>query len=834
MSRTADRGLGYAPTPKPRRQDHDALLAKLVEKRNAVHRLRDNEKEATRRAALQGELREAQKGVRKRLAEVRTRTTASRNSALLKNNSKNPRVYWDLLKKTVGIHRKRTQIPDDALFDGVVVSGDKIQEVWKEAFRRISAVDPEESAFSVEFLEEIQQEVKAEMLVSHQFDSLNDDLNRPIVEDEVILVLRNLKQGKAAGWDRLVNELFKHGGEGIGKATAKLCEEMFRLERIPRAWARGLIFPLYKDGDARVPENSRGITLLSVVGKIYTTVLNKRVTSWCEKFGVLSEEQAGFRPGRSTVDHILSVAEVLRLRRKQRKQTHCCFLDIKKAYDTVHRDGLWKRLIEVGIRGKMWRVLKNVYDIVESCVLVGKEQTEWFSVEAGVRQGCILSPILFAVFIDGLARALRKVRVESILDNVKLNFLLFADDIVLLAKSKQDLQKLLNAAFNYSERWRFAWNCSKSKVMRFGVPKCKKQQIYFLGLQELEVVNSFKYLGVDIQQNLSWSTSKWRFTLKARSRVPMVTKAVIEGLSINAGIKLWETMVRPTLEYAAEAWGGGNWLQAEQIQNTVGRTLLGLSSKTAMEVARGELGWISMKARRELKLLRYWGKLLKMEDSRLVKQIYRSCKPVTTGLKGSFCHSIQNTLVNLNLGHLWLSEQIGELKDWMSLAKACVKRKDLELWAGALQKKAKLRVYRQLKSDLRQEEFLAWALPPKQRVLYARLRSGTHQLRIETGRWRKEPEEERVCKVCITGSVESEAHFLLDCYVYNRLRQSMFKQIKATTGYDIASMMGDREWLMDVLLGHGLPQKETRRLIGQSVAWYLATAFRVRARILKP
>ena len=357
-----------------------------------------------------------------------------------------------------------------------------------------SAVDPEESAFSVEFLEEIQQEVKAEMLVSHQFDSLNDDLNRPIVEDEVILVLRNLKQGKAAGWDRLVNELFKHGGEGIGKATAKLCEEMFRLERIPRAWARGLIFPLYKDGDARVPENYRGITLLSVVGKIYTTVLNKRVTSWCEKFGVLSEEQAGFRPGRSTVDHILSVAEVLRLRRKQRKQTHCCFLDIKKAYDTVHRDGLWKRLIEVGIRGKMWRVLKNVYDIVESCVLVGKEQTEWFSVEAGVRQGCILSPILFAVFIDGLARALRKVRVESILDNVKLNFLLFADDIVLLAKSKQDLQKLLNAAFNYSERWRFAWNCSKSKVMRFGVPKCKKQQIYFLGLQELEVVNSFKYL----------------------------------------------------------------------------------------------------------------------------------------------------------------------------------------------------------------------------------------------------------------------------------------------------------------------------------------------------
>jgi len=101
----------------------------------------------------------------------------------------------------------------------------------------------------------------------------------------------------------------------------------------------------------------------------------------------------------------------------------------------------------VGIQGKFWRVLKNLYEIVESCVLVGRKRSEWFVVEAGVRQGCILSPILFAIFIEGLARALKRVKVSSTLEGVKFNIALFADDLVILAESREDLQKLLDAAF---------------------------------------------------------------------------------------------------------------------------------------------------------------------------------------------------------------------------------------------------------------------------------------------------------------------------------------------------------------------------------------------------
>jgi len=109
-------------------------------------------------------------------------------------------------------------------------------------------------------------------------------------------------------------------------------------------------------------------------------------------------------------------------------------------------------------------------------------------VEAGVRQG--------------LVRAVKRVRVTSTLEGIKLNILLFADDVILLADSRKDLQKLLDAVYEYSQKWRFKWNVLKSKVMRFGSRKAQKQQ-YYLGFQALEVVKSFKYLGVEIQENLS-------------------------------------------------------------------------------------------------------------------------------------------------------------------------------------------------------------------------------------------------------------------------------------------------------------------------------------------
>src|SRR5690348_8320710 len=167
-------------------------------------------------------------------------------------------------------------------------------------------------------------------------------------------------------------------GRTLAQRPGDSAKKMFRLERIPIDWARGLIFPIHKEGDPRVPDNYRGITLLSVVGKIYAMVINKRITTWCEARNILADEQAGFRPGRSTSDHIFLLSEVLHARKRRGLATFCAFLDIRKAYDTLYRDGLWKRLLDIGLRGRLWRVLRNICQVVESSVLLGDQQTDWF------------------------------------------------------------------------------------------------------------------------------------------------------------------------------------------------------------------------------------------------------------------------------------------------------------------------------------------------------------------------------------------------------------------------------------------------------------------------
>ena len=441
-----------------------------------------------------------------------------------------------------------------------------------------------------------------------------------------------------------------------------------------------------------------------------------------------------------------------------------------------------------------------------------------------MRQGCILSPILFVIFIDGLVRAVKRARVTSVLEGVKFNILLFADDVVLLAESRQDLQKLLDIVF---ERWRFKWNSVKSKILRIGSRKAQTLH-YFLGLQELEVVKSFKYLGVDFQENLSWSITKRRFEEKAKSRIPMITKAVLEGLSVKTGEKLWDTMIRPTLEYAAEVWGGGIWKQADQIQHRVGKILLGLSNSTPGAVARGELGWLSLKARRELKQLIYWGKLLLMDDSRLAKVVYIKCKNTTDSMRESFSGSIKRTLHGLKLDHVWDSQAIGDLKGWISCISATIRKKEQESWVEELKEMDKLRTYRSLKTVLGREDYISWQVPTPHRVLYARLRSGTHSLRMETGRWMHEKEAERLCKICVTGKVESEEHFLLDCYVYNNIREAMYTKIKEQTGYDFLLLKEDKSWLLDALIGHGLQKKDVREKVGKAVMKFIAVATKIR------
>ena len=187
--------------------------------------------------------------------------------------------------------------------------------------------------------------------------------------------------------------------------------------------------------------------------------------------------------------------------------------------------------------------------------------------------------------------------------------------------------------------------------------------------------------------------------------------------------------------------------------------------------------------------------------------------------------------MSLNLSHVWDTEEVGDLISWNKLLKAGIQAREEKAWLVRISAKPKLRVYCRIKSSLRQEEYLR-QVSLVQRKFLTRMREGTNNLRVETGRHLKEPLEARTCRICVQNVVEDETHFLLHCYVFERERTRLFRQIAAETGYSLEVMRGNDDWLIDVLIGHGLKSPEVRLHITRAVCRYLVRTLAKRERIL--
>ena len=147
------------------------------------------------------------------------------------------------------------------------------------------------------------------------------------------------------------------------------------------------------------------------------------------------------------------------------------FLDIAKAYPSVWWDGMWKKLLGLGVKGRMWRVLRTLYSKYEVGVRVQGEVSEWYEEFVGLREGCVLSPLLFALYINGVVEELNKNGGGGVKVGAKeILCLLFADDIVIVDETPEGLQKSLDVMWKYSRKWRFEYNtgADKSEVMIFG------------------------------------------------------------------------------------------------------------------------------------------------------------------------------------------------------------------------------------------------------------------------------------------------------------------------------------------------------------------------------
>ncbi len=351
-------------------------------------------------------------------------------------------------------------------------------------------------------LEELQKTIK----------NYQNPLDMIITTSEITEHIKKLKLKKACGQDNTSNEMLKLSSPYIIQALANLFNLILSSGDFPETWAEGLLTPIYKKGDKFDPSNYRCICVGSNLAKLFCNIMNNRIVTFLTK---------GFLPKQRTSDHIYSLHTLINknLKGKQRK-IFTCFVDLKKAFDSVWHDGLLYKLLQIGIGGKTFDVIQSMYRNSRCAVKIGHLRTAFFQQGRGVRQRCSLSPTLFNIYINELAEALdRSGNIPGItLHDSEVKCLLYVDDLVLMSPTAEGLQHSLALLEQYCEEWALTVNLDKTRVMVFQ-KKARSQGSRYqfsYGGEVLEHSTCYSYLGIQISASGGFSLAVKVLYEKAR------------------------------------------------------------------------------------------------------------------------------------------------------------------------------------------------------------------------------------------------------------------------------------------------------------------------------
>ena len=302
----------------------------------------------------------------------------------------------------------------------------------------------------------------------------NEDLDFHFTESELRKVIFSLNNNKSPGIDCITSEILKSAYDLISPFLLTPYNRMFNSGEYPHTWGQGIISPIFKKGDVNEASNYRGITLISILAKVYSQLLLNRLTAWSEKYETISNNQFGFQKGKSVVDCVFILHAIISKVLNTGHKLYCIFIDNEKCFDKIDRSFLWQKLLQEQISCKLVKAIKSMYTTVKSCIKYKSSYSRFFDSNVGLKQGDPSSPLLFMFFVNDIIE-----NINTDLNNIftmnelKIFLILFADDQVLFAKSPETLQSLLTDLENYCQLWGLKINTSKTKAMiskRGGTP----------------------------------------------------------------------------------------------------------------------------------------------------------------------------------------------------------------------------------------------------------------------------------------------------------------------------------------------------------------------------
>ena len=475
---------------------------------------------------------------------------------------------------------------------------------------------------------------------------------------------------------------------------------------------------------------------------------------------------------------------------------------------------------EKNIGGPFYNIIRDIYRRNCSSLKVNGHISESFEVHSGVRQGDVMSPLLFNIFINDIIDEFQSQECDPpVLDEEIVGCLLYADDLVILSTSPQGLQKSLDKLMNYCNKWRLQVNLKKSKTMC--MQKCGRQpmlRIKYNSLQ-LEQVKTYSYLGIDISSNGSYKQAEITLSEKARKAM-FKLKSLLYGTNIkpNTCLQLFDQLIKPICLYGSEIWGIDRLktqdtstfneslekYTSEKLNLSFAKFSLGVHKKAQSSAVRGELGRYPLGLDITSNIISFYSHIYSKKANPLLTYVAKSSK-----YSKSWIYKCEQLLDSLQITN---TPETIKRKTTMQLLKNSYKH----FWCSKINTESKMRTFNTFKTTFSYEEYLNIG-NVEHRKSMTRFRISAHNLAIERGRYTKPhptPVHERVCPHCPL-NIEDEIHFLTQCQKLNQQRQNMYAEIKKLCiNFDLLS---DEEKFLFLMISEG----EISEIVARFLSKYL-------------
>lgn len=614
--------------------------------------------------------------------------------------------------------------------------------------------------------------------------STDEYLDMPFSLLETKTQIAKTKINKAPGEDRIPYEFFKNASDEYLDALINVFTNILEGSEDFDLFRTSIIFPLHKKGDVNQPNNYRGISFMNCIAKIMMGMVNERICEWVDRNKILNEYQAGFRKGYSTVDNVYNLTAIINLKLAKKRKVYAFFVDFRAAFDRIPRNLLVYKLHQMGMSTKVVNFIANVYQNTKSAVWNGNELSSYFETKSGVKQGCLLSPLLFTLYLNDLHDYLGGgLFLED--DNIRL--LMYADDIVLLADDVRILQNMIHRLEDYCKEWAMEVNLNKSEIMIFRKGgRIGSDERWMYNGEELKIVSEYKYLGVILTPQLSFTKHVMDRNNSAKLCLNVTWKNYIgkNEVSLTAKWKMFLAVCRSIQTYGAQIWGYSWFDEVNKLYRFFTKRILKLPDNTpnyvlALETNQEEGYCYSYGLH-----LKYVGKTIFEYASHRLPHIL-SKKIITNNLYWSKALRDKLQEFNLDAEDLILSKYAWSQTTTKLLENMAINAYQTHI---NLARQSQNRIYRHLDFSM---GFTYCTNTYNQHKITCIMKARADMLNLNASPFREN--EARMCSMCNLREEENMIHFLGKCPILRGIRLRYFHCYNLTDEEVINILNGGEE-----------------------------------------